>query len=627
MTDIERIVRDALASLCASDGDHARVQNGVGLNRLDNAAGHSLNSRPTWTPAQLALAHRIVSRYPRQVGPIPPLPDAMPSTVSAGSGGSGHICSTSTPSSPAPEWGLQWGQPQTLNPRQGLRPMRSATPPAAFWADWKRNKDGVKARGYGVSKGDDGAFRVQHWAVPTTVPAEVAEPEAPRRPLDLDPTGLLAYQVPAMRDLATAVREHGAALDGSDTGTGKTYVALASMRALGLQPLVICPKAVIPSWERAAAHLGMTVRTVNYEKVRTGNTPWGSWETVTAGNGRTYDRFVWSPNIQGLVFDEGHRCKSTKSQNASMLIGAGIQRIPTIVASATAVISPLDMRALGYVLGLHNLRDFYAWCEAHGCYRNRWDGWEFDGSGETMETIRSQIFPGRGVRIRVADLGDAFPATLIDTVLVDVESPAKVEQAHASLAAAFDAIRERSKSDKSGAEHLTAMLRARQVSETQKLPAVYDMACDALEDGRSVVIGVNFGDSIRSLVKMFGKVPVVTIHGDQTAAERQEAIDLFQANRVHVMILNMAAGGVGVSLHDLHGRPRTSIACPGEDARLLRQFLGRVWRAGGVSGSVQHIVYARGTVEERVAARQEDKLRRLTVFNDGLEELEIVEQA
>jgi len=45
-----------------------------------------------------------------------------------------------------------------------------------------------------------------------------------------------------------------------------------------------------------------------------------------------------------------------------------------------------------------------------------------------------------------------------------------------------------------------------------------------------------------------------------------------------------------------------------------------------VSGSVQHILYARGTVEERVAEMLEAKLRRLTVFNDGLSSLDITDK-
>ena len=519
------------------------------------------------------------------------------------------------------EWGIRWSAPKTISTKNGLRSLRSGTPTEAFWSAWRTGKEGLKSKGYGVSR--EGAnWSVVHWSAPTAAPVE--EEKAPEpAPVTVPTEGLLKYQVPAVRGLVAALQRHGAALDGSDTGTGKTYTSIAAFRALGISPVVIAPKAVLPSWERAAEHFGVTIRVVNYEKVRTGNTPYGSWTTVES-NGRTFDRFVWADNVKGLIFDEAHRAKGLKTQNAQLMIAARLQRIPTIAASATAATNPMEMRSLGFLLGLHALRDFYQWAEACGCYKNRWDGWEFGGSSSDIAQIHSAIFPAKGVRIRVRDLGDQFPTTRITTTLVDVQSPTKIAAAYKDLAAAFTSIEERSKEDKGGAEHLTAMLRARQVSETQKIPSMIEMAEDALEEGRSVVLAVNFNDSIKALVGAMGKdVTVAQIHGSQTSEEREANIQAFQSNRAHVIVINLRAGGVGVSLHDLHGRPRTAIISPSWSAVDLKQALGRVWRAGGVSGSVQHILYARGTVEERVAKLLQAKLDRLTVFNDGLAELEV----
>jgi superfamily II DNA or RNA helicase len=524
-----------------------------------------------------------------------------------------------------PEWGLSWGDPKVVNTGKGLRVLRSALPTKAFWVEWRRNKEGMRSKGYSLGRrGTD--WEVLHWGIPTSAPEEPEE-QAPAKTLPwVDPKGLLPYQVPAARALVAGLVHLGAALDSSDTGTGKTYTTLAAMRSLGLSPLVIVPKAIIPSWERAAVHLGIRIQVINYEKVRAGNTPYGEWKTETYGS-RTYERFVWSPKVRALIFDEAHRAKGTKTQNAQLLIGAAFQKIPTIAASASCVTSPMDMRALGYLLGLHGLRDFYTWAEAHGCHKNRWDGWEFGGNEHDIQRIHAQIFPERGVRIRVSDLGDQFPKTMITTTLVDVQSPEKLSKAYADLDAAFKKIEEAKKDDKDGAEHLTAMLRARQVSETQKIPALIDMAKDALEEGRSVMIAVNFNDSLDTIAHALGKDrKVATIRGDQSAEERERNIQAFQTNKVHVIVINLRAGGVGVSLHDLHGRPRTALISPSWSAVDLKQALGRIWRAGGVSGSVQHILYARGTVEERVAEMLEAKLRRLTVFNDGLSSLDITDK-
>jgi SNF2 family DNA or RNA helicase len=302
------------------------------------------------------------------------------------------------------------------------------------------------------------------------------------------------------------------------------------------------------------------------------------------------------------------------------LIGAALQSLPTIAASATAATNPMEMRALGFLLGLHGLRDFWSWAEAHGCYKNQWDGWEWGGADEDIAAIHRQVFPSKGIRVRISDLGDAFPKTQIRTELIPVSSPDKIDKAYAAVTKAISEVHEKARTDDSGAEHLTAQLRARQVSELQKIPALIELAKDAIAERRSVFIGVNFSDSIDAVRASLKDVPCSIIRGDQTADERQRNIDAFQADKTRVVIANLRAGGVGVSLHDLNGRyPRTALICPGWSPTDLKQALGRVWRAGGKSTSIQRILYAADTVEEKVAERIEERLRTLAILNDGID--------
>ena len=50
--------------------------------------------------------------------------------------------------------------------------------------------------------------------------------------------------------LTDALRLYGSALDASDTGVGKTVIALEVAARLERVPFVMCPKAVIPSWQQ-----------------------------------------------------------------------------------------------------------------------------------------------------------------------------------------------------------------------------------------------------------------------------------------------------------------------------------------------------------------------------------------
>jgi hypothetical protein len=108
------------------------------------------------------------------------------------------------------------------------------------------------------------------------------------------------------------------------------------------------------------------------------------------------------------------------------------------------------------------------------------------------------------------------------------------------------------------------------------------------------------------------------IRGGQKDSDRQANIDAFNADRSHVIICNIKAGGVGVSLHGTPtSRMRYAIICPTHSGQDLKQALGRVWRAKGAK-SIQRIFFAAGTIEEKVCKQVNAKISRIDVLNDGI---------
>jgi superfamily II DNA or RNA helicase len=611
MNELIQTIHRALSQLDGNDPDGAREINHVGFSKFDGGFGRSLlNAYPHWTPKQAEAAHKMAWKYRRQCPYVPEYVAGKTLEVVT-------ALEESAPTCTEPEWGIRWSSPRTVNTSQGLRIVRSGDPTPSFSADWRKNKEAIKAQGYSL-KTYQGRWMVAHWSIPTQAPAP--EPEKVAIPMfdhPFDPTGLLDYQKTPSRSLADIVRRHGSGLDASDTGTGKTYMTLAAFRHLGISPVVVCPKAVKSDWIAVAKHIGIRIEVVNYELLRAGNTPHGRWESKSFGP-KVIDVFVWAPNVKGVIFDEVHRCAAPKTQNTLMLIAARLQRIPTIMASATVGDNPLHLRGIGYHLNLHNLRDYWDWIASHGCHQNRWNGWEFGGRPDDIERLHRSIFPDHGVRVRVADLGDQFPTTQIIARAIEVESPDSISAAHADMVERFRAIEERSKSDRSGAEHLTAMLRARQVSELQKVPGIIELTKDLLAEGKKVVIGVNFNDTVGALMKAFPDA--VKVVGGQSQSERDAAKAAFQSGAASVIILNMQAGGVGIGLH---GRDRVSICSPPWSARVLKQFWGRVWRAKG-DHSIQYTLFAAGTPEMNVAKVLEARLGRMRTLNDGIDSIDAI---
>lgn len=327
-------------------------------------------------------------------------------------------------------------------------------------------------------------------------------------------------------------------------------------------------------------------------------------------------RFVWDVEIPGIVFDEAHRCKAPNSINAKMLIAAKRQNIPVICASATAAQSPLDMKALGYVLGLHNGVDFWKWCKNNGCKPSTFGGFQYVGGVMTMRKIHQQIFPSRGVRTRIEELGDRFPETQISAELYDLEGSGKIDLLYAEMDEARKALLKDAETDKDLDHPLTQLLRARQEVEILKVPLFQELAEDAVAEGMSVAIFINFNPAMDELLKRL-KCECY-IRGEQSATERDAMIAKFQSGESRIIVCNIRAGGTGVSLHDLDGtRPRLALISPTYSAQDLVQVLGRVWRQGGKSKSIQRLVLAAKTVEEQIRQRFNGKLNNISMLNDG----------
>jgi len=165
---------------------------------------------------------------------------------------------------------------------------------------------------------------------------------------------------------------------------------------------------------------------------------------------------------------------------------------------------------------------------------------------------------------------------------------------------------------------LIVQLRARQEVELLKVPTFVELAEDALAEGSSVAIFVNFKDTLEAIAqRLMSAGPVAIVEGGQSDAVRDLNIAKFQHNDAKIIICMIQAGGVGINLHDeLGGHPRVSLISPGFSAVDLRQTLGRIHRAGSKSPAIQKIIFAAGSVEMRVCALIKKKLAHLDLIND-----------
>lgn len=400
-------------------------------------------------------------------------------------------------------------------------------------------------------------------------------------------------------------------LDTSSVGTGKTIVAAHLALEWGGPVAVICPKAVIPSWERELEEHGIKPEFVlNYEKLRGGRAKW------MTKKGKKL--MTWHLPPDTLVFmDEIHNCKSPFTQNAQMLISLMQQGYRVHGMSATAAEDPTEMRGLGYMLGLHNLNkdtSWFTWMKQNGCIKNDWNQW-ICVRKKTLPVLKEQMYSRNVKKLTVSDFPDSFKHNRVFVKPVQFSSYRDIIKVYEDLGITpeiIDQLMENHTVEDS--EHvLVNLLRARQLAEALKVPELADMAEELRLEGNNVALFVNFSDTVDALC---AKLQCPKIDGRQTATDRQKAIDMFQSDQVEMLVINTAAGGTGISLHDVNGeRPRVSLISPTFSAKHYLQCLGRIHRNGAKSDAVQQIIVAADSIEEHVVKSINRKIETMDLLH------------
>ena len=441
---------------------------------------------------------------------------------------------------------------------------------------------------------------------------------------------LLEPQKPHVERLLHSLYVNGVAVDLSETGCGKTYMATAVAKRMNVPVVVICPKAVIPAWIRVMKEGGIAPKVImNYEKLCRGNTPYLTYDRKKFFNKKNWESHgikLHFPKNALIVIDEGHKCKGLHSLNGNFMIACKNAGYRLLIMSATAATNPLEMKAFGYATNLHNGSNFFKWCTTVGAESgSRFGGLSIDLKSEKakagMKSVHVNLFEMQCVAVRLTrdDMKAMFPDNRILADCFDMgENTSKIQRVYDMMEVEIGRLDERSQSYR--AHVFAEIMKARRMAELLKVPTMVEMIEDLYEEGISPVVFVNFQDTMDALVKRLSKYEneIGLIVGGQNAKQRQLHIDEFQANKRRIMLVNLAAGNAGISLHDLTGKfPRHSIISPSYSAINLVQALGRIHRAEGKTPCIQKIVFAAGTIEEKCCQRVQAKLDNLDLLNDG----------
>lgn len=541
---------------------------------------------------------------------------------------------------------IRWGKPYKVynGPIQQWR--REWCIPAAylsgFFEFWKKHKFKMLVDGFTVikSKADNqwylfetkdaiGQFQSlgsQETEIPYVEPHPgFVLPEYQLQNAD----GLRTWQVPAAGRLVSAIQFWGAAIDGSDCGIGKTYMACAVARELGYNVLVVCPKAVIKSWQKVVInHFRMKdklIGVINYEKLRTGRSDSPIASFVLKRHSKR-EVFTWKiPKKTLIIWDEAQKLKNWSTQNSKRCVDAIKAGYPMLFCSATVATNPLELRAVGLALKIFKPGNtaYWNWARSHGVYKGNW-GMEFNNDPLSLKRLHHTLFEQSGVRLRRDTIPNFPKCEIIPEVYnMDEQDVDKIngyfdemERELEMVAQRVVADKERADKKKQQLQEILIQLRARQKIELVKVPLIVEMVEEALEEGFSVAVFVNYVETMTAISE---RLNTKCIFDGQTPDKiRDKNVDNFQNDKERVILINIQSGGAGLNLHDLNGKfPRMSIISPSYSPVFMRQALGRIWREDAKTKAIQKIICVANTVEENVCRNVQRKLDNLDMLNDG----------
>jgi hypothetical protein len=282
---------------------------------------------------------------------------------------------------------------------------------------------------------------------------------------------LLNYQIPHFHQLHESTKVNKCTIDVSDTGTGKTYTAMALCKILGLKPFVICPKSVIYNWQQVADFFNMELFGVsNYEYIKNGKyytknlikCPCPYFDILA-----TEQKYRWAlPDNVILIFDEVHRCKNKKTHNSKLFAASYLIPNKILLLSATLADKPAFFSTFGYVLGFYESpKMFKKWIKQRmGSVKEK----------NPMIVLNNILFPAYGSRMRIKELGNLFPKNQVVAQCYFMKNHEKIDQLYEEI----NQIMANLKKEENDSCMLVKLLRARQRIELLKVPTFLDLAFD-----------------------------------------------------------------------------------------------------------------------------------------------------
>lgn len=447
-------------------------------------------------------------------------------------------------------------------------------------------------------------------------------------------TELRPYQLEGLSWLKFLAEHEFGGILADDMGLGKTVQLLAHILSekengrLKKPYLVVCPTTVLPNWQSEAARFAPGLKVVTFH----GPDRYGRISAMKKADvvlttypllSRDCDS-IRSIKYHGVVLDEA---QAIKNHNTAMAKAArGLQAGHRFCLTGTPVENHLGELWSQFQFLLPGLLgDHYEFKEV---FR---DPIEKFADSKARKNLTTRIKPFL-VRRTKQEVASDLPEKTVIVQNVDLEGPQRDLYETVRLSATKKV---RDEIKKKGFKHsqimiLDALLKLRQacchpglvkleaasgLRSSAKLTVLLDMLRQLTQEGRKILVFSQFTsmlDIISGALRKEG-MDFVTIRGD--TRDRATPVKEFQEGKVPIFLISLKAGGTGLNLTAadtvIHYDPWWNPA-------VEEQATDRAHRIGQTKNVFVYKLIARGTIEERMLALQEDKrLIASSIYDEG----------
>ena len=333
-----------------------------------------------------------------------------------------------------------------------------------------------------------------------------------------------------------------------EMGLGKTVQALASIQHEDAFPaLVVCPASLKTNWDRETKMWlpGKTTHIVDSKAgVKNADVVIINYDILT----KNEEKLIAMP-FKSLIFDESHYAKNNKAKRTQALkrIAQSIPSSGMILAlTGTPVLNrPIELVAQLEVLdtidefgGSWDFRQRY--CKAV----NTGFGWDFKGASnldELNDILRRTCYVRRNKEDVLTELPDKARYTIPLTLTGEGYKNYRMAEAGVLEYFAGDG------RDGNSAQQLGQIMTLKRLAGEGKV----DTACEWIDTfldstDRKLVVFAHHISVVDAIAQKYGNLRVA---GKDSQQARQQAVDTFQNDpKARVIVLNMKAGGVGLTL-------------------------------------------------------------------------------